>query len=233
MTTSVGGHLLQPLLSDGGGYGQAFPGNHGVHVLRATSPTAQSTAHQPSGALASSMTCWAPRLLRRSARELQMSVPSWVLTSTSRRSTHMGVRVFWVRERLEQKVLTFMRDARKSGKFTPGQAAKLYGMVNFLGLGKIQALKERQYGGSSRAGTSLMSAFDVLEAIISMRPRRELMVLPWTCRGWWRTRPWRHPVKGPADTNWSSRTVACRSGKPLWPSSPRRSMTCGDQATIK
>ena len=31
---------------------------------------------------------------RRSARELQMSVPSWVLTSTSRRSTHMGVRVF-------------------------------------------------------------------------------------------------------------------------------------------
>ena len=37
---------------------------------------------------------------------------------------------------------------------------------------------EHQYGGSSRAGASLLSAFDVLEAIISMRPRRELMVLP-------------------------------------------------------
>ena len=45
--------------------------------------------------------------------------------------THGRAR-FWVRERLEQKVLTFMRDARRSGKFTPGQAAKLYGMVNFL-----------------------------------------------------------------------------------------------------
>ena len=79
-----------------------------------------------------------------------------------------------------------MREARKSGKFTPGQAAKLYGMANFLehgllgriGLGEIQALKEHQYGGSSRANASLLVAFDVLEAIISMRPRRELMVLP-------------------------------------------------------
>ena len=80
-----------------------------------------------------------------------------------------------------------MREARKSGKFTPGQAAKLYGMVNFLehglfgriGLGEIQALKEHQYGGSSKANTSPLAAFDV--AIIRMRPRRELMVLPIGC----------------------------------------------------
>ena len=45
--------------------------------------------------------------------------------------THGRAR-FWVRERLEQKVLSFMRDARKSGKFTPGQAAKLYGMVKSM-----------------------------------------------------------------------------------------------------
>ena len=80
--------------------------------------------------------------------------------------THGRAR-FWVRERLEQKVLTFMRDARKSGKFTPGQAAKLYGMVNFLehglfgriGLSEIQALKDHQYGGSSRASASLLSTW--------------------------------------------------------------------------
>ena len=29
---SAGGHLLQPLLLDGGGDGQAFPGNHGVNI---------------------------------------------------------------------------------------------------------------------------------------------------------------------------------------------------------
>ena len=53
-----------------------------------------------------------------------------------------------------------------------------HGLFGRIGLGEIQALKARQYGGSSRAGASLLSAFDVLEAIISMRPRRELMVLP-------------------------------------------------------
>ena len=115
--------------------------------MTVTSPTAQSTAHQPSGALA--MTCWAPCLPSRSARELRMSVPSWVLTSTSRRSTHMGVRVFG-----------FESDSSRRCSPSPGhEAAKLYGMVNFLEHGLFQALKNHQYGGSSRAGASLLSAY--------------------------------------------------------------------------
>ncbi|MCR9103619.1 MAG: hypothetical protein NXI25_26980, partial [bacterium] len=53
-----------------------------------------------------------------------------------------------------------------------------HGLFGRIGLGEIQALKEHQYGGSSKVNASLLGAFDVLEAIISMRPRRELMVLP-------------------------------------------------------
>ena len=156
--------------------------------------------------------------------------------------THGRAR-FWVRERLEQKVLTFMHDARESGKFTPGQAAKLYGMVNFLehglfgriGLGEIQALKEHQYGALAVPAPASCRPSMCWKPSSVCAPGESSWFCPWTCREWWQhqTPPWRHPVKGQEATTWSSRMVERRSGKPLWPSSPRRSMTCGGQETIK
>ena len=114
--------------------------------------------------------------------------------------THGRAR-FWVRERLEQKVLTFMRDARKSGKFTPGQAAKLYGMVNFLehglfgriGLGEIQALKEHQYGALAEPAPASCRPSMCWRPSSVCAPGGSWWFYPWMCRGWWlpRTRPWR------------------------------------------
>ena len=40
--------------------------------------------------------------------------------------------LFGVRERLEKKVVSMMAEARLSGLFTPSQASKLYGTLNFL-----------------------------------------------------------------------------------------------------
>ena len=70
--------------------------------------------------------------------------------------------------------------AREIG-FSPGIAAKLYGVVNFMETGMfsrvggagLNSIKERQYGEGSRLTDEILSAFDTLECIIKMQPRRE------------------------------------------------------------
>ena len=44
---------------------------------------------------------------------------------------------FWVRERLETKVVTMMTEARSSGILMPSQASKLCGTLNFLESGGL------------------------------------------------------------------------------------------------
>ncbi|CAE7261262.1 FCPB [Symbiodinium sp. CCMP2592] len=72
------------------------------------------------------------------------------------------------------------------GCLPPGLASKLYGMLNFLeqgvygriGTGGIGALKERQYEAARELTPAIRSSFEVIRAILSLRPRRAVEVLP-------------------------------------------------------
>eukprot|EP00435_Cladocopium_sp_Y103_P011577 s4074_g3.t1 len=65
---------------------------------------------------------------------------------------------FWARERLQEKVCGMLDEAEAQQKFSPAQASKLYGVLNFLenrmfgrvGCGGLQAIKNHQYGRSYR-----------------------------------------------------------------------------------
>ena len=91
---------------------------------------------------------------------------------------------FWVRERLESKGAGMIRDAKSSGVVTPSQASKLYDTLNFLesgvfgrvGCGGLQPLKDHQYGRSSVLSARLATCFEVIEAILQLRPRCQFMV---------------------------------------------------------
>ena len=92
--------------------------------------------------------------------------------------------LFWFRARLEKKVTTMMTDARVSGAFTPSQASKLYGTLNFLesgvfgrvGCGGLQPLKEHQYGRVTTVTPQLLRSFAVVDAVLAVRPRRQFSV---------------------------------------------------------
>ena len=70
-----------------------------------------------------------------------------------------------------------------------GRVAKLYGLANFceqgifgrVGNGVLHAVKERQYERERELTPSLVSCFQMLEAIIRAKPRREFPVIPTFC----------------------------------------------------
>lgn len=67
---------------------------------------------------------------------------------------------------------------------TPSQASKLYGTLNFLesgvfgrvGCGGLQPLKDHQYGRSTIVSPPLAKCFEVIEAVLQLRPRRQFMM---------------------------------------------------------
>ena len=77
---------------------------------------------------------------------------------------------FWVRARLESKVVTMMNEACSSGILMPSQASKLYGTLNFLesgvfgrvGCGGLQPFKDHQYGRVFTVCPRLAKCFDVM-----------------------------------------------------------------------
>ena len=94
---------------------------------------------------------------------------------------------FGVRERLESKVTGMIRDAKSSGWWHHRKHQsfiKLYGTLNFLesgvfgrvGCGGLQPLKDHQYGRSSVLSARLATCFEVVEAILQLRPRCQFMV---------------------------------------------------------
>ena len=93
---------------------------------------------------------------------------------------------FWARERLQSKLLDIITQCRAQGALHPGTAAKLYGIANFfeqgiwgrVGAGGLAAIKCRQYSATHSLSPAILSCFEVLEAIISCQPKRELEVLP-------------------------------------------------------
>ncbi|CAE7251852.1 unnamed protein product [Symbiodinium sp. CCMP2592] len=96
---------------------------------------------------------------------------------------------FWVRSRLQAKVEGLLLQAEQDNCLPPGLASKLYGMLNFLeqgvygriGTGGIGALKERQYETARELTPAIRSSFEVIRAILALRPRRSVEVLPSPC----------------------------------------------------
>ena len=72
--------------------------------------------------------------------------------------------------------------AKESCKFTPAQAAKLYGLLNFLengmfgrvGCGGLTPIKDRQYSRETSLTKSIIQSFDIIQAVLSCQPKRRL-----------------------------------------------------------
>ena len=93
--------------------------------------------------------------------------------------TKAGTMRFWPRERLQTKVLGFVREALSSGVLRAGAASKLFGCTTFLGVfGKmgragLHPLKERQYDKLVHLDGPLVNSCLLLEALMAEQPRRE------------------------------------------------------------
>jgi hypothetical protein len=92
-----------------------------------------------------------------------------------------GIIRFWVRDRLQQKILDFISEARMSQSLKPGVASKLYGCASFFGQGifgklgraGLQALKDRQYEGGEAITPGIKPSFAMIEALVRDQPERE------------------------------------------------------------
>ena len=93
---------------------------------------------------------------------------------------------FWARERLETKLKAIIHECRATQTLKPGVAAKLYGLANFfeqgvygrIGCGGLHAIKERQLVRGDQLTPAIEQCFQILEAVLSIHPERELDVWP-------------------------------------------------------
>ena len=101
-----------------------------------------------------------------------------------------GVVRFWPRDRIVQKVTAMLAEAESSSCLHPGQAAKLYGILNFfelgvdgkVGAGSLWAVKERQYEATTQIMPDLLDNFRYIRAIVRAKPQRQLPVLQLPCK---------------------------------------------------
>ena len=97
-----------------------------------------------------------------------------------------GTIKFWVRDRLQEKMLLLISEACTSGVLHSGTAAKLYGVANFfeqavygrIGCSGLAAIKQRQYEASSAVTPAILASFQVLKAVINAKPERPFPVIP-------------------------------------------------------
>ncbi|CAE8625530.1 unnamed protein product [Polarella glacialis] len=89
---------------------------------------------------------------------------------------------FWVRERLQVKILDFIKKARADNRLASGVASKLYGCSNFfeqgvygkIGRAGLNSIRDRQYDKLLSLTPAIAQAFEVLEAIVRERPVRAI-----------------------------------------------------------
>ena len=82
-----------------------------------------------------------------------------------------------------------MRDCRTSARLHAGTASKIYGMMNFLEQGTygrigaqgLAPIKERQYEKGSVLTTRILKSFEVIEAILRDKPKRQFFIFPPPC----------------------------------------------------
>ena len=111
------------------------------------------------------------------------------LAHDTSRALSDGVVRFWPRDRIVQKVSSMLADAESSSCLHPGQAAKLYGILNFfeqgvygkVGAGSLWAIKERQYEATTQLTQDLLDNFRYIRAVIRAQPQRQLPVVPLPC----------------------------------------------------
>lgn len=96
-----------------------------------------------------------------------------------------GVIHFWIRDRLQEKMLAIIQEAQNSSNLSSGVAAKLYGVANFfeqavygrIGCGGLAPIKQRQYESTRVLTPAILASFQVLQAIIRAKPERPFSVL--------------------------------------------------------
>ena len=77
-------------------------------------------------------------------------------------------------------------EARTSGTFGSGAAAKLYGTANFfeggtfgkIGRSGLNAVKDRQYSRDRNVTTEIERSFSVIETVVKLRPERVVHLAP-------------------------------------------------------
>lgn len=95
-----------------------------------------------------------------------------------------GVIRFWIRDRLQEKMLMMLDTAMANQALPPGTAAKLYGVANFfeqavygrIGCGGLAAKKQRQYEQANVLTTALTTSFQSLRSVIKAKPERPFAV---------------------------------------------------------
>ena len=97
-----------------------------------------------------------------------------------------GLIRLWIRPRLATKIQDIMSQALDSGTLLPGQASKLYGCLTFLDQGTfghvaragLNSIKERQYSSERCLTAELQRAFNMIDAIFELQPRRVVELHP-------------------------------------------------------
>ena len=96
-----------------------------------------------------------------------------------------GVVKLWVRDRLQDKLIDMMQQARREQRLMSGAASKLYGTANFfeqgtfgkIGRAGLNAVKDRQQESRNSSLTpAILQGFDILEAVLQDKPRRAAYV---------------------------------------------------------
>ena len=154
-------------------------------------------------------------MLKQSGSAWQPLAPFLGLDFDFRDCLHTGVAKFFVRERLIVKVQDMIE-----------QAAKLSGTCNFLeqgmygrvGAGGLRAIRERADEGGRDITPPIMACFDLIRAVLAVRPERKFDVLPRECRGFLLrvTQQRMFPAVGLAGSTLSG-WMPARSGRASWP----------------
>ena len=131
----------------------------------------------------SSMPCWGPH----GAEKRQAMSPEGLFLGLHHNLQHVrqGFVTFWPRERLIEKMQTFVLDALASSQLTSGTASKIYGMMNFLeqgiygriGCSGLCAIKERQQEISRKMTPALQESLTLILEVLKLRPLREMEVI--------------------------------------------------------
>ena len=96
-----------------------------------------------------------------------------------------GCVYFWTKPKLVAKLHSMMMTAQADRQLSSGQASKIYGLANFfeqgifgrVGNGGLHAIKARQYERDSSLNEDIHQCFQVLQAVIAAKPRRQFPIL--------------------------------------------------------
>ena len=145
-----------------------------------TLPIGAPPKDHPSGPSLSSTSSWVPLSPRTKGKQWRLKVPFLGLDFDFTSSLRSGQVRFFVRERLVSKVLEMVDTAVVADHLPAGQAAKLYGVCNFLeqgmygrvGAGGLAAIRERADLGGGGLTPPICSSLELIRSVVDARPSR-------------------------------------------------------------